>query len=250
MAIIKIALAAALLMAGAEAATAQLFKGYSKGFVETHENKPGVYRVIRDPTGSAPARRVHEFSISPGCHGPDDCAARSVRSQILENGPHVPAPDGWYGWYQYMPEDFVLAQDQPSGGYYTFAQWKNHGCAHVLLRNMVTDSMLFFETSVTKGDDCGPRVRIPIIDLNKLKGGWHKFEAYAEWSHGDDGRFVLYIDGVKYLDYTGPNQTKGWEHNYFQFGIYLCCTRDTDKVRPSTMYYANVSKSKKRENLK
>jgi hypothetical protein len=243
-------------------AAAQTFKGYEKGFVQTHENKPREYRYIADPTGAAPSRKVHSFSISSGCFGKDDCASQSVRSQLLENGPHVAAPDGWYGWWMYIPSDFVLAENQPSKGYYTFAQWKNHGCPHVSFRNMpvhahpgvvenVDPNMLYIETSIQRADgECSAKARVPVISMDKIRGGWHKFEVYAEWSHGNDGRFVVYIDGKEYLDYKGSNQTVGWEHNYFQFGLYLCCTNDTDKVRPATIYYANISKAKRRENLK
>ena len=117
----------------------------------------------------------------------------------------------------YIPQEFALAEQQPSKGYYTFAQWKNRGCPHVSFRNIpvnahpgivenVDPNMLYIETSnQIDGGDCQGKARIPVISINKLRGGWHKFEVYSEWSHGDDGRFVVYIDGTKYVDYTGSN---------------------------------------------
>lgn len=241
---------------------AQNFSGYSSGFKNGLSSQAKSYRYMVDPTGTAPARKVHAFSIGPGCTTADDCLYQSVRSQLHEKVRDKPANDGWYGWSMYIPQDFTLAEQQPSKGYYTFAQWKNHGCPHVSFRNMpvhahpgvvenVDPDMMYIETSIQLEDqDCTRKARVPVISMKELRGGWHKFEVYAEWSHGDDGRFVIYIDGVKRVDHTGSNQTVGWDENYFTFGLYLCCTNDAMKVKPTTVYYANVSKSKRRENLK
>lgn len=259
---LKLMLFVSVIMSFGTGTSAQTYPGYKNGFAETKGNKRGEYNFIIDPTGTAPSRKVHQFKISPGCVGEGDCIGNSVRSQLFEGGPHVPAPDGWYAWSMYIPNDFKTAEQQPAKGYYTFAQWKNHGCPHVSFRNVprnaypgvvesVDPDMLYIETAhQLDNGDCKRKARIPVISMNKLRGGWHRFEVYAEWSHGDDGRFEVYVDGEKYVDFKGSNQTIGWDHNYFQFGLYLCCSNDADKVHPSTVYYANISKSKEREKLK
>lgn len=241
---------------------AEKFSGFSSGFAVAENSQRKSYTYVADPTGSAPSTKVHSFNLGAGCTTKDDCDYQSARTQLHERERQRPASDGWYGWWMYIPKDFVIAEEQPSKGYYTFAQWKNHGCPHVSFRNIpvnayvgvvenVDPDMIYIETlNQFPGQDCSRKARVPVVSIDELRGGWHKFEVYAEWSHSKDGRFVVYVDGVKRVDYTGSNQTEGWDENYFQFGIYLCCTKNVDEIQPVSVFYSNVSKSPKREKLR
>src|SRR5215204_3133148 len=92
------AVLAALVLAMAGPASAQGFGRFQREPI----NAPGSYQIIADPTGSAPLRRVHSFSINPGAcskkaygNGNSDCTFKSVRSQAYERSGRQPA-ESWY----------------------------------------------------------------------------------------------------------------------------------------------------------
>ena len=68
--------------------------------------------------------------------------------------------------------------------------------------------------------DCAHTERIPFTSIQKLRGKWTEFVMYSRWENNQDGRFVIYLDGVKVVDYKGRTLTIGKEKdNYVKVGI-------------------------------
>jgi hypothetical protein len=160
----------------------------------------------------------------------------------------------WYGWYMYLPDEFVLRPEQ-STGYHTFVEWHNDQCPHVSLRNRPGTNSLTFETAIMLGDfECADADTLVIGDLSKMKNRWIRFEIYAEWSVKNDGLFQIFLDGEEVLTFRGRNLTKGMEKkkNYFAFGDYLCCNSGVEGVREvkkSKIYFTGVKRATSREGL-
>lgn len=110
----------AVLVLNCISASAILAQGFGQ-FAEKPINAPGSYDRARDPTGTAPERRVHLFSIDAGTcsarpygNGFNDCHFQSVRSQLFETN-QVQPREAWYGWYMYLPPSFPLSNQQQGG---------------------------------------------------------------------------------------------------------------------------------------
>jgi hypothetical protein len=234
-------------------AFAQGFGGFQKEPI----NASGSYRIIADPTGSAPSPKVHSFSISAGAcskkaygNGNSDCTFKSVRSQAYEGGGRQPA-DSWYSWYMYIPPNFPLGAAQKAGGTYSFAYWHNGECPNVDIGAAQNSTGLFLQTNIFGGaGKCNPDRRIGLGSLQSLRGKWHRFEFHIKWSGGSDGIVEAHIDGRRVGALAGRNITKGApSKNYFKFGIYLHGTRGTEHVVPATAYFARVARAGSREGL-
>lgn len=243
-----------LMIVGNYAAQAQDMKGFGK-FLAEPINAPGSYKVIPDPTGSAPFRKVHRFSINPGAcnasaYGNSDCAFQSVRSQAFERGKKQPA-EAWYGWYMYLPSAFPLGNTQSAGGTYSFAYWHNGSCPNLDVGIAENSTKLFLQTNIFGGPgDCVPEQRIILGDAARLRGAWHRFEVHIMWSKSGDGQAEIYIDGRRSGRLAGRNINRGPpSKNYFKFGIYLHGTKGTDLVRPATAYYAGLARASDRAGI-
>lgn len=226
-------------------------------FDEEPINAPDGYRLVRDPTGSAPTRRVHMFQIDAGTcsarpygNGFNDCHFQSVRSQLFETRQTQPT-EAWYQWSMYLPADFPFGAQQPAGGNYSFAYWHNRECPNIDFE--VTDgrSTLYLRTNRYNGPgNCVFLDRIPIVDIASLVGRWRSFEVFVRWSEGADGRAEVYFDGQLMTTYQGPTITRGTpDYNYFKFGIYLNNTRDTNLVRQAIAFYTEPKRASTRAGL-
>lgn len=221
-------------------------------------NAPGSYKVVTDPTGNAPAAKIHRFTITPGAcsdrkytNGNSDCTSKSVRSQAYETASKQP-PQAWYAWDMYFSKDFPLGSQQPAAGFYQFANWHNGECPNLsLVSETAIGTTLDLQTNTFIGGDCRPAQRLPIADIKSMRGGWHHVEMHVVWSKGPDGLAEIWLDGKLRQRLTGRNITAGApSKNYFKFGIYLCCTRGTELIAPATMYFTTPVRSTSRDGLK
>ena len=245
-------------------------------FVQNQSNLPGSYKRLRNSFDGLSAKRVHRFSIEGGeCQsraygdgsGKGDCTFGSVRSMLREvhrNGrwDFAQPKEAWYGWDMLIPSDYPTRGNQTRGSF-IFAQWKGFVCPHAAIAHS-TDrtepNHLYLRLQTVRGNpgnfDCRDVARIPLIRMGAFKGGWRNFQVYARWSHGPDGRVVVFVDGRQLADYRGPtlNQDPNGSHpkartNHFSFGSYLCCTGGVHLVQPGTLYFANVKRAGSREAL-
>ena len=245
----------ALVLSGGTAAADRA--GFGR-FQKEPINAPGSYRIVRDPTGAAPAAKLHSFTISPGAcsdskftNGKSDCTRQSVRSQAYETEQKQP-PDAWYAWDMYFPNDFPVGRQQTASGFYQFAYWHTGECQNLSLvsETMNNGTMLALQTQTVVGGDCQTGQRLPVADIRALRGGWHRVEMHVVWSKGADGLAEVWLDGKLRQRLKGRNITAGAPpKNYFKFGIYLCCTKGTERIAPATVYFTTPARALTREGL-
>jgi len=252
--LLSVVLAAMLLCSPAVAQQEE--RGFGRMQTDTNTD-PGSTRLIRDPTGSAPTRRVRVFEIDGVCGTAkwgdgktSDCSDGSIRSERFQTPRNEPQ-ERWYGWYFYLPADFPLGNQQRAGGQYTLGQWHAGGCPHVMIVNApAEDTMLYVQTLFDAGGyDCNRDERMPIADMRSLVGKWNRIEIFSRWAPRD-GKFIVYLNGEEVVNFTGRTLTKGREDTiYFKYGIYHCCTRSLDLVGSYKVYYTNVRAANTREGL-
>ena len=236
--------------------------GSFNGFDEKDINQPSGYSFINNPTENPAFKKVHSFSVEPGCKSnvtyddgkSSECKYESVRAELSEGGlnwPDLQPDEAWYGWDIYIPKDFPTARQQGSGKY-ILGQWHNGQCPHISYINQPENDNLYLQTMTSLGNyECENRSKTEIISFTELKGKWTRFETFVKWSSGEDGEVKIYVDGQLKIDKKGSNLTVGFENNnHFDFGVYLCCTNDIDSIKPTTVLYANISRASRRNNLR
>ena len=226
-------------------ATAQDFPA----FKEEPINAPGSYRQVADPTGQAPAKKVHSFTILPGkgsdrkyTDGNSDGSFSSVRSQRYKAISKQP-DEAWYAWDKQIPKGFPAGRRPTSARFHSFAYWHNGGCPNLaLVSKTASGSTLALQTDTFEGRDCRPAQRLPIADLRALRGGWHRGGVHVVWSKGAE----VWLDGKPRTALKGRNITAGaLAKNY-----YLCCTKGTALIAPATMYSTTPVRAASREGLR
>lgn len=256
--IVFLTLAASLLYSLPAAAWQRTIPGFGGSqFFLSSTNQRGGFTMAPDPLDAANPKEVYRFSIQPGpCTG-FDCQQQSVRSTIQQGEDARQPKEVWYGWDIYFPADFPRDGQQATGKQ-IFNEWKDRNCKLVgltVIPNIGGKDLLWEMSGPTgksknkAGEECQGLARFPIGPMSKIVGRWHRFEFFARWSKGDDGRYVVYMDGKKLVDYTGATCTNCDQKNQHLFGNYLCCTENTETIKPSTVYYRFVSRAKKREDL-
>jgi hypothetical protein len=231
------------------------FDGYR--FYKSDRNQSGGFTMVPDPLDPNNPNDVYKFSIVPKRCTPDDCKQQSVRSTV-QQGPDANQPkEIWYGWDIYFPADFPKAGTQ-GRGFQIFNEWKDKDCKLVGLsvnHNRGGRDLLWEMEAPTGqpelqfGGDCVPILEISLGRMSNIVGSWHRFEFFARWSEGEDGRYVVYMDGEKKVDYSGITCFYCSKSNYYLFGNYLCCTESAKTIQPSTVYYRNLSRAARREDL-
>lgn len=252
------------LLTASSLAHAENLGGFARnGFEASQNNAPNSYKRIKDPTGLAPTRKVHRFKIEGGfCANVayngdaryDDCKWQSVRSVLSENvfskSVKGQPKQYWYTWSMYLTPDFPLGRKQVHGQY-SFVSFHNRQCPHFALINQTgRDSGLYFTTNIALGNyECKEDARVKIADLADMRGKWVQFEAFVDWDQ-NDGNVQIFMNGKQVLNFDGRTLTAGHEDiNYFNFGIYLCCTAGVDKVVDAEVLFANVRSAKTRQEL-
>jgi len=240
------------------AANAQSVGGFGNGarppFFQKELNQPNSYSLVRDPQTNSGKRNVHRFQIDGSVCVKHDCSYNSVRSELVEDvyqrkkfGKGQPK-EAWYGWEVLFPNGFPSGPRQTKGGY-LFGQWHNGVCPHLSFYQPTFEGYtLFLRTNHTKG--CKPSQQIPILDMRDIEGKWTSFEVFVRWSTKEDGRVIVYVNGVEKVDYTGRTMTLDVpDVNHFDFGIYLPNTPSLKSIKPATVYYRNVNRQNSRNRL-
>ena len=226
-------------------------------FFLSDNSQPNGFAMVRDPADASNRQKVYRFSVRPSqCIG-GDCQQQSARSS-LQQGNNVRQPEeAWYGWDIYFPAGFPTG-DRLISGLETFNEWKDQDqCDLVSLsitrgqRKLVWHMEAPTGKAMTQfGGDCRMVFEKPVASVSDLVGSWHRFELFARWSGGADGRFVLYLDGKAKVDYSGRTCNENSARNYHLFGNYLCCTPDSTRIAESTVYYRFISRASSRAGLK
>lgn len=243
-------------------------------FAEDGSNLPNSYQRIRDNFEGVEARRIHAFSIIGGeCavgaysdgSGRGDCTYGSVRSMLREQSrtsrhTFAQPQQAWYAWDMLIPSDYPTHTLQAGGGY-IFTQWKGMDCPHASIAHNSRrngGNVLILRMMRTTGEhDCAATAEINLMPMDQFKGQWRHIEVFANWSTGEAGQFLVYIDGQQRGAYQRPTLDSNIrmqngqrsEMNHFDFGSYLCCTGGVHLVQPGTLYFANVRRAGSRERL-
>ena len=220
--------------------------------------QPNSMQLVADPANPDNPNTVLAFSVTPKkCIG-NDCNHQSVRSALAQCREGNHPKELWYGWEMFLPKDFPH-DGQQIRGFQQFAEWKDQdqcGIASTAVDAYTGSDFLEWVLHVPTGKkpgqfggDCQQVKNFPLARVSSILGKWVKFELYAVWSKGSDGRFELYVDGAKRVNYSGPTCVNCDQRNGAIFGNYLCCTPDSKAVLPSTVYYRSISSAPKREEL-
>ena len=218
------------------------------------------YSYIKDPTGTAPTKRVHSFQIGEGCGDikrkkrktlkvkfkSTDCEENSARSEISQRDPLTQPKKQWYKWSVYLEEDYPIQE----GGKLSLGQWHSMECPHVKFNSYGSDNgKLYFDLRKTWEGDCKTTHRSYIGNLKEMRGKWTEFIIYAEWASDESGIFKLWLNGKQVLDYNGRTLTVGLErYNFLKIGIYQCCNTGPNyqgktKILPAKAYFTNPVRS-------
>ena len=126
--------------------------------------------------------------------GWDDCTRDRERTEVRERWNPPLEKSVWYAFSMFIPEDY-----EPMYPKQIFFQWHG-GPAPVIYYHLnenkfhvdILAEVAVTTTQYTFGDD--------ILTL----GEWHDFEVNIVWSaDAQAGRMILYVDGVKLIDYSG-----------------------------------------------
>lgn len=221
------------------------------------------YSYIKDPTGSAPSKKVHMFEIGSECgdikrnnstknllttQKSTDCEENSARSELSQEGPLTQPKKQWYKWSVYLERDYPIQE----GGKLGLGQWHSMECPHVKFSSKGSDNgKLYFALRKTWQGDCKTTHRSYIANLQDMRGKWTEFVIYAEWASDESGVFKLWLDGTQVLDYKGRTLTLGLErYNFLKIGIYQCCNTGLNyqgktKILPAKAYFTKPIRSSK-----
>jgi hypothetical protein len=153
----------------------------------------------------------------------------------------------WCGWYLYLPPDFPLSHAKFSEQY-LFAEFHNGQRPHLALVNQTNENKILCLVSnrVVGGYRCDQDMKIKVGNLEEMRGRWVRFEIYVDWRK-KDGKVALYVDGKAVADFEGRTLTAGYEGlNYFNFGIYLCCTAGISLVKAAHALFAGGIRASKK----
>ncbi len=236
--------------------------GPRRAFIEKNRNLPNGHSIIRaDPFTGASSGPIHRFEIRTGECGNakdrGDCSSNSVRSELAENNyrgtrfGRIQPREAWYEWDVGFPNGFPFGPRQ-TRSYYLFGQWHNGICPHMSFglwagRN---SHMLHLRTNQIipghRHGDCQPKELIPVIDLRKIEGRWAHFVVYVRWSTGDDGEVRVFVDGKQRVQFSGRTLVPEYAgKNHFDFGIYLTNAGSLNRVKPATLYYRDIRRSRR-----
>lgn len=226
---------------------------FREGFRSLNNTWHG-YKVISDPTESAPTPYVEKFEVRHGDCGVisswSDCATDRERSEIHTGSDNYEDREYWYGWSLYLPTDFAYINpvNQTLGQFHQ--EGNPFGCSSFLFeknwRGLIIDRQF----------RCRAVEEVELLSDKELFGHWNKFEIHAKWSNKDDGFLDIYINNE--LKYSHKGQTMNGTVVYMKYGIYrsflsrYCKVHDcsvSNSVPTQIAYYANVKRSKTREGL-
>ena len=236
-------------LTGCGASVNAVSRGEFGQFERSLNNTTHGYQVIEDPTGTAPTLKVERFEVRGGDCSQNkywsDCKNDRERSELSGPKNNLLGSEWWYGWSIYLPHDFEVV-DPVSVMFGQFHQrdkdrpafsFKNDGGGLYLSRDLHASQ--HWSTILTD---------------QEMRGAWNHIEVHAKWSQKSDGFFDVYANGELKKSYRGP--TTSAEALYFKYGIYrtfiskYLTKNNAEEVPTQIVLYANVRRSKTREELK
>jgi hypothetical protein len=239
-----------LVIAALLAACQTVDRGSFGSFMRSLNSTSYGYKVVADPTGSAPTKMVERFEVQPGdCsanRGWSDCANDRERSELSERDKSgmTLGTTRWYGWSLFVPEDYInvyptkvaLGQFHQHKSHTVWMFQNSSGGYHL-------DDQVWGRTSRY----------YKLIDENDLKGKWHRIEVHVKWSTKGEGFFKVWANGEQKVDYSG--RTMDAIKTYFKYGLYRSFLSKyknafgKNEVPGQVVYFANVRQSLSREGL-
>lgn len=243
---------------------------FTDPFVIVENNKLGSYSLSADPADET-LELVESFYVDgTECRGVD-CNRGSVRS-LLREDEGARQKEAWYSFEIFIPNDFPI-ESNFKGRFYLFAEFKEiYGCAttifgartfdkngsqfsisHLYIR---PDRLAELEVDETSFERCSYRFQRNVARLENMQGRWNRFEYFINWSTQSNGEFLVFLDGVKVIDYNGPTcstETRCLERNMHYYGIYTPNNNEKGGLRnqePAEVLYRNVSRAPTREQLR
>ncbi len=219
-------------------------------FIRSLNVKPYGYKLIDDPTGSAPTKQVERFEVRSGdCHfngGWSDCERNRERSELWEQGERSPRGTmAWYGWSFYVPDNWPNIHPTKT----VLGQFHQHR-AHPIWMFQNRDGGLVLDDQST-GRSTGST---PLIDAENFSGKWHRIEVNDKWEKDDTGFLKVWVNGDLKFTHTGKTMTA--DTVYFRYGVYRSfisrykAASGNDTVPTQIAIFANVSKAPTRDGLK
>ena len=245
---------------GTEQASSSAAKSLKFEF-DSENGKLEDYSYITDPTGNFDT--VHKFTTGSECGSKtrdidwenmvgemesSDCGENSVRSQTVEqvwedNRPGDIQPKyQWYSWDVYLPEDFPI-QDS---GKLLLGEFHNSECAHISFTSQGGDDkgVLHFTTMKLWEGDCKETSKIPITQIQDMRGKWTNFHLEVKWENNETGLANLWLDDKQVLAYKGRTLTLQKENlNFMLIGLYQCCNDRNQVTKPAMAYFTTPKTS-------
>lgn len=244
---------------------------FTNSFDIVHNHKKGSYGLAIDPSGKS-SELVEKFYIDgTKCLGVD-CEFGSVRSVLVQDygdEKYKPAKS-WYSFEVFLPSNYPI-KSKHKGRYHSLVSFKeNMGCATTMFgmwpgyndtEFMIThfyiepENVRFMEKRNAPDDMCKLRFQKKVGNPRNMRGRWTRFEYYIHWTVEDAGKFIIYNNGRKMMDYTGPTCSSkklclGKNNHYY--GLYSPNNKNRGglkSVEPATIYYRNVSRADTRDQL-
>ena len=212
------------------------------------------YRIVIDPTGTSPFKKVEKFSPRKGDCGNEmsrqanrsDCESGRLRLEIHNSRDKITKKkkpfETWFGYYIFVPEDFPI--DKHFAPYITqfYGETKRQRGGHApqISASIVNGKLVHFGKT--------------IVDEKNLKGKWNKIEFQIKWSIQKDGFVKVYHNG-ELKSSTENYKTMSHDKVQIKYGTYN--HKGNSTIYPEgyqfpghTIYFAGVSISKTRDKLK
>lgn len=209
-------------------------------------NKDYAYKVIDDPTGTAPFKKVERFELRNGdcSKNPwwDDCKNDRERVELMQRVESQASKKiEWYGWSFFVDKNFPSVYPVKL----SIAQFYDDGAMQPVWMFQVNDGGLYIESMMKTS-----KVQEYIIPANELSNRWHSIEVEVKWSTQKDGFLNVWVDKNRKLSYSGQTLISG--KYYLKYGLYRSYLSRFKKKGPiptQSIYFSNVKMGKTQKNI-
>lgn len=160
----------------------------------------------------------------------DPLVAGNKRAEIKKKGKFANVgKEFWYGFSMYVPTYWetdalsseILAQlhDQPDTD--LGKTWRSPQVSLGIKGEQWYLRNRWDSEPKTIINSLNSKVNINDFDLGLVKkGAWTDWVVHAKWSYGADGILEIWKDGVRVVQYNGPNAYNDQKSPYWKFGVY------------------------------
>lgn len=218
------------------------FTGFNKQFPGKHSYKSKA----KAPDGSLSER----FEVRSGdCTGTEqDCATDRERAERFEAPPYSKLNrEYWYTYKIYFPEDFEFTPPVNN----LFGQFHQRGkgvnIVNIGMHGGQPEGYYFELIPFEEGPGL---VDTLLISNTELREKWHTIVVNAKWSNKSDAFVKVWVNGVKKVDYKGPNINRNTPV-YFKYGAYRAyVSRYGSPLPTQVVYYRDVRRGNAEKDLK